>query len=98
MQERIPKTQAELADLLGVSLDFLHVLRREPSFMSELGLAMQEAVIDLVPELVGKHMGRIKEANPTDTRQMLEELGILRPRDAAMDGPKVIIGVDPEKI
>jgi transcriptional regulator with XRE-family HTH domain len=89
-------SQAELAERLGVSLDALRKLRRDPGFVTELSDAVLEALRDQLPDLTGKYIQAVGAAEGEKLRGLLEQMGVLRP--AQDDKPKIIIGVDPDRI
>jgi hypothetical protein len=97
LSDREPKHQDELAQQLGVTADYLRTLRRNPSFMADLAPALQNALRDLLPTLIGKYLDNAKDAPATQVRQFFEEVGLLSKADAD-NTPKVIIGLTPEEL
>jgi hypothetical protein len=95
LSDRLPTTEAQLASDLGVGLEDLRRVRRDPAFMAQLGEAMRLALIDLIPVFTGKYMEGARDANPAQILKFLEQLGITGGDDTT---PKIIVGIDPENL
>jgi hypothetical protein len=85
---------AELAEHLGVSLDTLRQIQREPGFVVELGDAVLEALRDQLPDLTGRYIEAACATEGEKLRGLLEQMGALRSMQD--DKPRIIIGVDPD--
>jgi hypothetical protein len=89
-----PRTHAELAEQLGVSLDTLRQIQREPGFVVELGDAVLEALRDQLPNLTGRYIEAACATEGEKLRGLLEQMGALRSMQG--DKPRIILGVDPD--
>lgn len=96
--DRIPATMAELADTLAVPLATLQTMLHDPSFLAQVGQQMRTAFANYLPTLLGAFLDGIKNATPAQQKAFLETLGLLSPEGKAPLGPKIIIGIDPEKL
>lgn len=97
LSRRAPPNHAELAAKMGIAETDLWRLRHSPNFTEELGPYLKQALIDLLPDLIGSYLESVKQANQSQAAKLFEELGILR-TNTIIEPPKVIIGIDPEKL
>lgn len=98
--ERRPKSQRELATVLGVHESTLSDWKHLPEFIDDVNALARQMVKEDVPEVLAVIRREAKKANLPYVNMVLAMAGMAADVQAANAGPtiKVYAGFDPDKV